>query len=312
MTRTAALPELTTTVDAAFSDLLVAYDFSAAAETALQYAAELSKHLGSTVHLISVETPAEYTRIMATEPRVREHVQEDVRRAFDNIEKRLRAKRIPCDSAHRVGNVSDVLEGAILEGKTDLLLLGAFGHGPTDRAQLGSTAEHILRAVHCPVLTIGPHALQDVEALPKIDRLLCVTNSMVDDHELLALSGRLAAAVHGRLELLYVVDPEHRALYCEDHERLCEIRSRTLRDHGVPVNWTLLYGPSDQVIAARAAESKASLILLGIGRPGSQEATARHAAIDTIRKAHCPVLTVPSGNCPSRRPEPLCFHTEAL
>ena len=74
MTRTAALPELTTTVDSAFSDLLVAYDFSAAAETALQYAAELSKHLGSTVHLISIETPAEYTRIMATEPRVREHV----------------------------------------------------------------------------------------------------------------------------------------------------------------------------------------------------------------------------------------------
>jgi nucleotide-binding universal stress UspA family protein len=309
MTRTAALPELTTTVDSAFSDLLVAYDFSAAAETALQYAAELSKHLGSTVHLISVETPAEYTRIMATEPRVKEHVQEDVRRAFDNIEKRLRAKGIPCDSAHRVGDVSDVLEGAILEGKTDLLLLGAFGHGPTDRAQLGSTAEHILRAAHCPVLTIGPHALQDVETLPKIDRLLCITNSMVDDRELLALSGRLAAAVHGRLELLYVVDPEHRAFSCEDHERLCEIRSRALRDHGIDVSWSLLYGPPDQVIPARAAELKASLILQGIGRPGNQEAAARHAAIDTIRKAHCPVLTVPSGGLHWPPAEPLAPHS---
>ena len=60
--------------------------------TALEYAAELSNHFGSTIHLISVETPAEYARIMDTEPRVREHVHEDIRRAFDNIEKRLQAK----------------------------------------------------------------------------------------------------------------------------------------------------------------------------------------------------------------------------
>jgi nucleotide-binding universal stress UspA family protein len=308
VTHAAALPELMTTVDQGFTDFLVAYDFSAAAETALKYAAELSSHLGSTIHLISVETPAEYSRIMCSEPRVREHVHDDVRRAFDNIEKRLRAKGIPCDSAHRVGDVSDVLEGATLEGKTDLLLLGAFGHGQTDRPQLGSTAEHILRAAHCPVLTIGPHAVQHAEMSPKIDRLLCVTNSTVDDHELLAFAGRFAAAVHGRLELLHVVDLEQRALSCEDHERLCETQSRTLRDHGVDVSWTLLYGPPDQVIPARAAELKASLILLGIGRPGSQEAVANHETIDTIRKAHCPVLTVPSGGLHWRSAEPLAPH----
>jgi nucleotide-binding universal stress UspA family protein len=148
VTNAAALPELMTTVDHGFTDFLVAYDFSTAANTALKYAAELSSHLGSTIHLINVETPAEHSQIMRTEPRVREHVHEDTRRAFDNIEKRLRAKGISCDSAHRVGDVSDVLEGATLESKIDLLLLGAFGHGPTDRPQLGSTAEPILQATH--------------------------------------------------------------------------------------------------------------------------------------------------------------------
>ena len=59
MTHTAALPELTNAADHGFTDLLVAYDFSAAAGIALEYATELSRHLGSTVHLISVETPTE-------------------------------------------------------------------------------------------------------------------------------------------------------------------------------------------------------------------------------------------------------------
>jgi nucleotide-binding universal stress UspA family protein len=48
------------------------------------------------------------------------------------------------------------------------------------------------------------------------------------------------------------------------------------------------------VIPARAAEWKASLIVLGSSRPGSQEpARLDQVTIDIIRKAHCPVLTVP-------------------
>jgi nucleotide-binding universal stress UspA family protein len=296
MTAAVELPELTTVGDRGFTDLLVAYDFSAAAAVALEYAAELSNHFGSTIHLISVETPAEYARTMGAEPRVRDHVHHDVEHRLHRIENHLRARGIQCDSVHRIGEVPDILEGATLEGKTDLLLLGAFGYGSTDRLQLGSTAEHILQAAHCPVLTIGPHALHHPETPPKIERLLCVMASDADDHELLTFSGRLAAAVQARLELLHVVHPEHRAHSCEDLERHCETRSRALRDCGADVSWTLLFGPPDQVIPARAAEWKASLIVLGSSRPGSKEpARLDQVTIDIIRKAHCPVLTVPPG-----------------
>ena len=230
---------------------------------------------------------------MNTEPRVREHVHDDVQRAFEHIEKRLWAKGIPCDSAHRIGEVSDTLEGAILEDKTDLLLLGAFGHGPTDRKQLGSTAEHILRVARCPVLTIGPHAVRHTETPPKIDRLVCVTNPAIDDHQFLIFCGKLAAAVHGCLEILQVVDPEDRA-YCKELERHCEARSRTLRAHGIDVSWTLLYGTPEVVIPACAAELKAGLILIGIDRTGRQaEAALDPAVIAAIRTAHCPVLVIP-------------------
>lgn len=296
MTHAAVLPEFINIVDHGFTNLLVAYDFSAAAGTALEYATELSHHFGSTIHLLSVETPAEHAQLMNKEPRVKEHIHDDVQRAFGNIEKHLRAQGIPCDSAHRVGEVSDILEGAILEGKTDLLLLGAFGHGPTDRTRLGSTAEHILRVAHCPVLTIGPDAVHHTAPSPKVDRLVCVTSSAGNEHDLLIFCSRLAAAAHGRIELLHVIDPEHRAVASEEHERQCEFWSRALRDQGIHVNWTLLYGPLDQVILARAAELKASLIVLGISPRGSGEsAPLGHTVADTIRKARCPVVTVSSG-----------------
>jgi nucleotide-binding universal stress UspA family protein len=113
---------------------------------------------------------------------------------------------------------------------------------------------------------------------------------------LLLFCSRFAAAVHGHLDLLHVVDPHHQACPSEVHEQQCENRSRTLRDQGIEVSWTLLYGPLDQVIPVRAAEVKASLIVLGSNRPGNQEpAPLDQVTVDIIRKARCPVLTIPAG-----------------
>jgi nucleotide-binding universal stress UspA family protein len=112
----------------------------------------------------------------------------------------------------------------------------------------------------------------------------------------LAFSSSLAVAMHGRLELLHVVDPEHREAPADERVRHCETWSRILRDNGVQANWSLLYGPPDQVIPARSAELKASLIVMSIcGSVGKEPVSLNQALINTIGKAPCPVLTVPSG-----------------
>jgi nucleotide-binding universal stress UspA family protein len=112
----------------------------------------------------------------------------------------------------------------------------------------------------------------------------------------LTFSSKLAASVHGRLELLHVVGPEHCATPTDEKSRHCETCSRNLRDNGIHVNWTLLHGTPDQVIPARSAELKASLIVMSIGESvGKEPISLNQALINTIRKAHCPVLTVPSG-----------------
>jgi nucleotide-binding universal stress UspA family protein len=275
------------------ADLLVAYDFSPAAATALEYAFELARHFGSTIHLINIETPEEHARIMSADPRAREHLRQNIERAFSRIEQRLRAKGIPCNSMFRVGDVASVLEGITLECKTDLLILGAFGHGSLDRADLGSTATHILRVARHPVLIIGPHAVRHPALSPAMERFICVTNSKGMNHEFLELCHKLAGGVRATIEFLCVVDPQHLAMVRQGHERQCEILSRALRSKGIRSSWSLLYGPPEQVIAAHANEANASLVVLETNPDGSSP-SLQAAVVETIRRAHCPVLTVPS------------------
>ena len=276
-----------------YADVLVAYDFSAAAETALEYAEELSRHFSSMVHLLSIETPDEHARIMSTDPRVREHVHQDIKRAFSHIETRLRAKGIPCKSTFRVGDVPSVLEGTTLECSTDLVILGAFGHGPSDRASLGSTAAHILRVAQCPVLTIGPQAVRHVGRPPRIERLVCVTDSPKAHHELLTVCNTFASRLDARVELLRVVDPNHPGTARQEYEQQCEKLASAVRDKGIHASWALLYGPQAQVIAAHANEMKASLVILEVDRSDTNATALEHVIVETIRKVHCPVLTVP-------------------
>ena len=140
-------------------ELLVAYDFSAAADSSLKYAVMLSKRFGSFIHLIGVQSPAEYASALEAGPLAMEMSQRDLQFGLQEVEERLRAEGIWSDSVRRIGNISDTIEGAILEHTPDLLLLGAYGYGPIDRPRLGSTAEHLLRTVRCPVFIVGPNAL---------------------------------------------------------------------------------------------------------------------------------------------------------
>jgi nucleotide-binding universal stress UspA family protein len=276
-----------------FAELLVAYDFSKAAATALDYAEELSRHFGSTVHLINIETPEEHAKIMRTEPRVREHAGQDVKRAFMNIETRLCAKGISCDSTLRVGNVPSVLEGAILESEPDLLALGAFGRGSSERTGLGSTATHILRYAHCPVLTVGP-AVRRPGHSPSIERLVCVISAAGADHDMLQLCATIASKVGAKVELLRILPPDYHASAREEHERQCKMWSDTLRYKGIRVNWDLLYGRPEQVIPARANETRASLLIVGTTPAAdNNHANLSNTLVETITKVHCPVLTVP-------------------
>jgi nucleotide-binding universal stress UspA family protein len=295
MTQSIPFPVYAESIHYDLKELLVAYDFSEAADVSLKYAVMLSRKFGSFIHLIGVQSPAEYASVLEAGPLAMQISQRDLQFGFKSIEERLRREGIWSDSLRRIGNVSDTIEGAILERTPDLLLLGAFGYSRIDRPRLGSTAEHLLRTVRCPAFVLGPHALLRDREAPPVRHILCAMTSIEPPDDILSFAGHFATQMGATLELVHAMDPAHKHVPRKDNEQRCEEWAGKLRDRGIMVSWTVVHGRADEAIAVRAAKSKSSLILLGLHRSGNQAIDCADGVVSaTIREAHCPVMTVPS------------------
>ncbi len=294
MEQNSALPAYAESIQYDLKELLVAYDFSAAADSSLKYAAMLSKRFGSFIHLFGVQSPAEYISSLEGGPLAMEMSQRDLQFGLQEVEDRLRWQGIASDSVRRIGNISDTIEGFILEHTPDLLLLGAYGYGPTDRAQLGSTAEHLLRTVRCPVFVVGPNALLRDHDAPSIERILCPTSSLEVPDNIFCFAGHLARKMGAHLELVYVIDSTTKNVRPDYYQQTCEECGSKFHDRGVAVTWKVFSGRADKALAEHAAASKSSLILFGLHRSGIQVVDCPDGIVSaTIRQAPCPVMTVP-------------------
>lgn len=294
MTQNTVLPDYTESVQVDLKDLLVAYDLSAAADSSLKYAVMLSKLFGSFIHLIGVQSPAEYLSALEGGPLAMQLSQRDLQSGLREVEERLRAQGIGSDSVRRIGNISDTIEGAVLEHMPDLLLLGAYGYGAIDRPRLGSTAEHLLRTVRCAAFIVGPKAILRHQQAPAVERILCPVSTLdVTDH-VYSFAGRFTRQVGAQLEIVYAMDPTRTNVRDKYNEQRCEQWCRQMRDRGVIVTWNVLHGRAEQLIARRATESNASLVLFGLHRSGNQMIDCPDGVVSaTIRQVPCPVMTVP-------------------
>jgi nucleotide-binding universal stress UspA family protein len=104
-------------------------------------------------------------------------------------------------------------------------------------------------------------------------------------------AGHLAAQMGALVEVAYVVDPTQNDVR---PRKRCEEWATELRERGVKVTWTVLYGRAETMLAQHATESKASLILFGLHRNGNRMIDCPDGVVSaTIRQASCPVMTVP-------------------
>lgn len=290
MAQDVTLPAYAEFVHHNFAELLVAYDFSEAADSSLKYAVMLAKHFGSFIHLAGVQSAADYASALEAG----QLSQHDLLLDLQGLEERLRAEGLWCDSVRRVGNISDTMEGLTLERKPDLLLFGGYGYGPSDRRHLGSTAEHLLRTIRCPALVIGPHALVHAREATGLKRILCATSSLENPKDTLRFAGNLAGQMKADLEIVHIIDVTQKNVSPKHSEQQCEEWASKLRDQGIAVNCTVMVGRAEDAIAARAAASKSSLILFGLHRSGNKMVDCPDGVVSaTIRQAHCPVMAVP-------------------
>jgi nucleotide-binding universal stress UspA family protein len=136
--------------------VLVACDFSAAAERALDWAARLQGRLpATTVHLLHVwTTPAP----MAAVPMpMLGPTDEDVAGIVRELETVAARHGLRADARVEV-QVSPVSGPAIVDQAAalgcDLIVMGTHGRGAVARAVLGSVADWVVRHASCPVVIL--------------------------------------------------------------------------------------------------------------------------------------------------------------
>lgn len=121
--------------------LLVATDFSRAADAALRTASGLAVHLDATVRLVHVvASSAERAR---AERRLAAQVHD------------LRQGSLEAEGRCLGGEPVEVILAEAAAWQADLLAAGTSGRQGLQRLVLGSVAEELLRRAGCPVLTVG-------------------------------------------------------------------------------------------------------------------------------------------------------------
>ena len=136
--------------------ILVPFDFSAAAESALAWAADLHKTTGAgpiqIVHAINshpvgtVDTSLE--ALLPNEDEIAELERKMVTAAS------ARGARATAKVLVRLSEVGDIILDAARADGAELIVMGTHGRTGVRRLLLGSVAEHVLRHADCPVVTV--------------------------------------------------------------------------------------------------------------------------------------------------------------
>ena len=138
-------------------NILVPTDLSEGAEEALDYACELARQFGATIHLLNViAIPAlgvpELGVAMAST--VIDSLIKDNQAALEALAQKKCVKAKMGQHLLRTGDARDVIIQTAKDLGADLIVMGTHGRRGVTRALLGSVAESVVRMSPCPVLTI--------------------------------------------------------------------------------------------------------------------------------------------------------------
>lgn len=156
-----------------FTRILVAVDSDEIAEAVVATASGLAQPLNAQVALLHVVDSARVIAPLAaaTEPvglgvpplttaanvGVTEQLLDDQERSGETFVQSL-AQRLPAGLAAelllREGAPAEAIVATAQEWQAELIIIGTHGRGGLERLIVGSTAEAVLRAATCPVLTI--------------------------------------------------------------------------------------------------------------------------------------------------------------
>ena len=141
--------------------ILVPTDLSDGATQALDYACELAKTLGATIHLVNVigipalGVPELGLALTST---VIDQILLDNQNAIDKLADSHRTAGVVIGQVLlKTGDAKDVINQTAIELGADLIVMSTHGRSGISRALLGSVTETVVRSAPCPVLTVRIH-----------------------------------------------------------------------------------------------------------------------------------------------------------
>jgi nucleotide-binding universal stress UspA family protein len=143
----------------ALKRILVATDFSEAAEAALAYGRALARSFGATLYVLHVADDV-YVRIggdafVAVLPEVQQDIETQATQRLaellvDNDKNPLPVKQVVITASATALAIVDYAANTDI----DLIVVGTHGRGAVAHLLVGSVAERVVRTARCPVLTV--------------------------------------------------------------------------------------------------------------------------------------------------------------
>jgi nucleotide-binding universal stress UspA family protein len=278
-----------------FKRMLVAYDGSDTAETALGVAIDLAKRLGAVLSTVSVEEHLPYYAASISEVEgAKEQIDEHFRALTKHARDRAALDGVELETLLRRGHeVEEILDVAREEG-ADLLVLGFRGHRRIVQQVMGSTALSVVHNAPCSILVVRPR--QPAQGFERI--LVGLDGSPL---------GRLAFRTAVDFAILYdasvtgVTVRETSPLATAEGRRdpytaqLKAAAEEHARSAGVVFEHVTLHGHAAGRLRERAREAAADLIVLGAtGLEHPWSPTAGGTAGRLVSEAECSVLLVRS------------------
>ncbi len=274
----------------ALKTLIVASDFSIGSSLALSYATEIAKAFGSEIvlaHIQSSESVGDMDTGFATARSGRLDDLQDL----GLLTNRLQSQGIKASYIVRTGSPADLLVQLAAERKPDLLLMGAYGFHALNRNTLGSTAEYLLRTLHCPVLFVGPSIKERPNHTTRLTEIVYASALPEEQHNAQALVRELARKFAGHVHIVHVEPLREKCTQLRELEMKEEKIADSFRRHGVGSSWTLRFGGQSDHILEQTKLVSADLICFGVAHPATSP-SQMGILTAIIRSATCPILTV--------------------
>ena len=276
-----------------FRNFVVPVDGSPASFDALPVAARMANEIGGTVELVAVHNHADVT-----------FVNDAVERELQ----RLRPTTVkPCRFVMTGESVADAITDIVRSRPKTTVVMSSHGHGRS-AIVLGSTTNDVLRAVHGPIVVVGPNC--------DIDRAGTLSGSFVvpvdgspRTEAVLPIVAAWAVEFGGTPWLVHATtEPEG------GHSYLDGLARQLRHEISAAVEFAVLHDEHAAcAILAFAESTHASSILLSThGRTGLALLRSGSVASEVVRRARCPVLMIRPPGLVSGEPSRLDSHEDRL